>query len=184
MYTTNELIERYGMSSRQALLKYVKTHEKEINASGNHAFKNGSGEWNFDDTAVKIIDGLRGYGQINVVQEADTEIINQYKEQIDNLKTTLAMVQQKLIESQKETVNALKENNQLIKERQRLLTASEELEKAKRVTKDMELKFNQKDLELKRKDDDVEEMKKLIQEKDKELEHLKNRGFWNRVFNR
>ncbi len=92
-----ELANRYKITI-QGIGKFVRKNLNKINKDGEHA--NG---WIFDEEAVHIIDSLREVDRVAIIEEIESEKIEELKQEIDSLKNMLMMTQSQLIESQKET---------------------------------------------------------------------------------
>jgi len=96
-----DLMKRYKVKSAGSLRTFISKHLAEINATGNHAVQTKNG-WQFDSEAVKIIDDLRGYSIATVIDDLESEKINELQAEIDNLKTLLLISQSKVIKLQEE----------------------------------------------------------------------------------
>lgn len=103
-YTFRNLMERYG-SKQPALVRLINRHLSEL---GSHA-KKINGEWIFDDTAVQIVDRLKGFGQVVPTAEAEEK---------KALEDTVRNLQASLLEAQHEALEAYKANQALYKQLQ------------------------------------------------------------------
>jgi len=151
----NDLLERYNTKSAGSMRKFISRNLDKINADGEHAKQTPDG-WQFDAEAVRIIDELRGFNAVAVIEEQESERVKELQTEMDNLKTLLLAAQNELISSQK----ALRES-----EKKYLLAENQtELEKHKRES------------DKKLSDERIAELKS-------EIERLKNRGLLDRIFN-
>ena len=113
-YSFGDVMTRYNMQ-RTALSKFLTRHLAEINKDGLHAAKNGRA-WKFDETAIQIMDRIRGEFQPGVFNEPeprDSESVELLKNQISNLQQLLLAAQKDAIDAKNETINALRERDQL-----------------------------------------------------------------------
>ncbi|MBQ6975405.1 MAG: hypothetical protein IJQ16_02500, partial [Selenomonadaceae bacterium] len=84
-----------------------------INSNGVEHAKQTSEGWQFDAEAVKIIDELRGFSQVAVLAQIESERVKELQQENENLRQLLLLAQSKLIKTQENL-----QNNQ-----QKLLTA-------------------------------------------------------------
>ena len=115
--------------------------------------KNG---WQFDSEAVRIIDELRNFSSVVVINSAESERIKELQTEIDNLKNLLLATQSKLIKTQE----LLQENQQ------KLLTA----ESSK--------------IELEREKILREVSDKRVEELHEQIEKIKSRNIFERLINK
>lgn len=114
LYSIKDLMNRYNLT-RQGIQYFISKNLENINADGiEHARQTAEG-WQFDSEAVKIIDELRNFSQVAVLEQAESERINELKEENENLRQLLIMAQSKLIKTQEE----LNENQKLLLESER-----------------------------------------------------------------
>lgn len=103
MATIQDLMEHFGWSTPQAALKYVKTHLREINRDGKHAYQAG-GKWQFDSKAVERLEELRGYGIADVMEKVESKRNTELAATVTNLQTRLTAAMLELDETRKETI--------------------------------------------------------------------------------
>ena len=166
MLTVKDLMQRYKIT-RQGVRRFVDKHIEEINADGiEHAKQNLDG-WIFDAEAVKRIDELRGFSQIAIIEQQESETIKELQRENENLRQLLLIAQSDLIQTQK-----LLQDSQT-----KLLTAENQSKES-----DMALVRTQADLKIEK------EMRKIAENKfdesQRQVEKIKNRGLIDRIFNK
>lgn len=152
-----DLMQRYKIT-RPAVLHCIKKNISIINSNGEHAKQTSEG-WQFDAEAVRIIDELRGISQISILEESESEIVKDLRNEIDELKKILMITQSKLIQAQEN----LTENQKLLFETKKKLLVAENQSKDSQV----ELKLEQA----------------LHNVTKQQLEKIKNRNLIDRIFN-
>jgi len=166
MKSISELLTRYNFRTASGFRKFIVKNLDVINADGEHAKQTPDG-WQFDAEAVRIIDELRGFNAVAVIEEQESERVKELQTEIDNLKTLLLAAQNELISSQK----ALRES-----EKKYLLAESKsEVAETKQKLSDERI------AELK---SETTELKSETAELKSEIERLKNRGLFDRIFNK
>ena len=110
MANINDLMLRYKTQTAGAIRKFIVRHLHEINIDGVEHAKQTSNGWIFDAEAVKRIDELRGFSQVAIIENAESETIKELQNEIDDLKQILLMTQAKLIKAQED----LNENQKLL----------------------------------------------------------------------
>lgn len=161
-----ELMKRYDFKSSRGVRAFITRHLKEINADGvEHARQTTEG-WQFDDTAVRIIDKLRGLSEVTIVEREESERVQELKDEVDNLKSLLLMTQNKLLQKQEELLSA----------KEKYLTAenSSTVEELKR--KHLEEKLGEVQSQLFVSQSQCKNLQS-------EVEKLKRRGLVSRIFN-
>ena len=154
-----ELMNRYNFKSTRGVRAFITRHIEEINADGvNHARQTTEG-WQFDDTAVRIIDKLRGMSEVTIVEREESEQVQELKEEVDNLKSLLLMTQNKLLQKQEELSQAEK----------KYLTA--------------ENTSNVEELKRKHLEEKLSAAESQVKNLQGELDKLKKRGLVGRIFN-
>ena len=143
--------------------KFISRNLDKINADGEHARQTPDG-WQFDAEAVRIIDELRGFNAVAVIEEQESERIQELQTEIDNLKTLLLAAQNELISSQK----ALQQKSDALIESEKKYLLAE----------------NQTELEKHKRESDKKLSDERITELKSEIERLKNRGLLDRIFNK
>ena len=178
MFNVNDLVSRYGNVTSRAIRMFVQRNIDKINDSDVEHAKQTIDGWQFDAEAVKRIDELRGFSQIAVVEQTESERIKELREENENLRRLLLIAQSDLIQTQK-----------LLQDNQTKLLTSE----SRAGENDMALVRIQADLEIeksKRKiaEEKVAEVKsqleKHLDESNRQLEKIKNRGLMDRILNR
>ncbi len=162
MPNINDLLKRYNVRDSSTIRRFITRHLDEINADGEHAFQTKNG-WQFDAEAVRIIDELRGFNAVAVIEEQESERIQELQTEIDNLKTLLLAAQNELISSQK----ALQQKSDALIESEKKYLLAE----------------NQTELEKHKRESDKKLSDERIAELKSEIERLKNRGLLDRIFN-
>ena len=155
MKSINELIKRYNIKSSSSFRQFILRNLDIINADGVHAMQTKNG-WQFDSEAVRIIDELRNFSSVVVINSAESERIKELQTEIDNLKNLLLATQSKLIKTQE----LLQENQQ------KLLTA----ESSK--------------IELEREKILREVSDKRVEELHEQIEKIKSRNIFERLINK
>ena len=163
MRSINDLLERYNTKSAGSMRKFISRNLDKINADGEHARQTPDG-WQFDAEAVRIIDELRGFNAVAVIEEQESERIQELQTEIDNLKTLLLAAQNELISSQK----ALQQKSDALIESEKKYLLAE----------------NQTELEKHKRESDKKLSDERITELKSEIERLKNRGLLDRIFNK
>lgn len=169
--TIKDLMQRYKVT-RQAILHFIKKNIETINAEGEHAKQISEG-WQFDAEAVRIIDELRNFSQVAVIEQEESDRIKELQQENENLRQLLLIAQSDLIKTQKllqdnqtqllTAENQAKENNiNLVR-----VQADLNIEKAKREI--VEYKISEVELQL--------------DKANKQLEKMKKRGLIDRIFN-
>ena len=165
MKNIKELMKRYNIS-RQGMSAFVDRHLEEINADGvDHARQTTEG-WQFDDTAVKIIDKLRGMSEVTIVEREESERVQELKEEVDNLKSLLLMTQNKLVQKQEE-----------------LLSAEKKYLTAENNSKDYQSDLKVEELKRKHLEEKLSVAESQVKNLQGELDKLKKRSLVNRIFN-
>ena len=162
MRSINDLLERYNTKSAGSMRKFISRNLDKINADGEHARQTPDG-WQFDAEAVRIIDELRRFNAVAVIEEQESERIKELQTEIDNLKTLLLAAQNELISSQK----ALQQKSDALIESEKKYLLAE----------------NQTELEKHKRESDKKLSDERITELKSEIERLKNRGLLDRIFN-
>ena len=98
-----ELATRYS-TSEQAMRKYLRQHQKRLNANGEHVKRVGR-TWQVDDEGVRLLDELRGY-------EEPATIIERRDER-EELRAENRRLMQLLMASQSEVIRLQRELLQL-----------------------------------------------------------------------
>ena len=173
MLTVKDLMQRYKIT-RQGVRRFVDKHIEEINADGiEHAKQNLDG-WIFDAEAVKRIDELRGFSQIAIIEQQESETIKELQRENENLRQLLLIAQSDLIQTQK-----LLQDSQT-----KLLTAENQAKE-----NDIALIRTQADLKIEKSkrelaEDKILEVKSQLNESQRQLDEIKNRGLIDRIFNK
>ena len=172
MLTVKDLMRIYNIT-RQGVRRFVDKHIDEINSGGIEHAKPTADGWQFDAEAVRIIDDLRGFSQVAVLEQIESERISELQQENENLRQLLLIVQSKLIKTQEDLQN----NQQKLlaaeshsKDSQAELTLEQALHKVtKQQLEDSKRIFN--------------ETKSQLDESNRQLEKIKNRGLFDRIFN-
>ena len=176
----------------EAVRKQIKRYEADLEG---HIIRQGNTQF-LDDEAVKFLDGKRASNPV-IIYEHDKDIqIEQLQEENANLKTALAEAEHK----RAETLEALAKEKDLRIEQQSQMLALEQKSDADKKRMDEVIESNRQMIELvQQKDEEAkqireqheaekkqaeEEKQLLVQQLEEELQSLKNRGFWARVFNK
>ena len=165
MQNIKNLMERYNIS-RQGIMSFVDRHIEEINSDGEIHARQTSEGWQFDETAVKIMDKLRGLSEIAIIEHEESEQVQELKNEVENLKNMLLMTQSKLLQKQEE----LTESHKLLSQAEKKFLTAENagaIEELKRQHLAEKLLASEKQL------------KNLQSEMDK----LKSRSLLDRLFN-
>lgn len=177
---TKDLMQRYKISL-QGIRDFVTRHIEKINADGvEHARQTKNG-WQFDAEAVRIIDELRGFSQVAIVEVQESEKIKEMQTEIENLKNLLLISQSKLIQTQEQ----LQANQKELFETKTKLLESENRANEKNldiVKMQADLKVTESKVELEKKLRQIAE--KSVSDVNQRLSDIKNRGFLDRVLNR
>ncbi len=186
MYSVKDLMNRYGLT-RQGVQYFISKNLETINAGGvEHAQQNSEG-WQFDEDAIKTIDKLRNFSQVAVLEQAESERIEELKQENENLRQLLIVAQAKLIQAQEE----LNENQKLMLASEKKILAIEAqsndlqskltLEKTLHdVTKQQAENYKQ---QLDEFHNQIKEAKAQLDESKENLETLRKRGLFDRIFN-
>ena len=172
MFVINDLLKRYEIKSSGSMRNFVVRNLQKINADGEHAKQTPDG-WQFDAEAVRIIDELRGFNAVAVIEEQESERVKELQTEIDNLKTLLLAAQNELISSQKALQ---KKSDALIESEKKYLLAESKSEVAETKQK----LSDERIAELK---SETTELKSETTELKAEIKRLKNRGLLDRIFN-
>ena len=165
-------MKRYNIS-RQGMSAFVDRHIEEINADGvDHARQTSEG-WQFDDTAVRIIDKLRGMSEVAIVEREESEQVQELKEEVDNLKSLLLMTQNKLLQKQEE----------LTENQKQLLQAEKKYLTAENTSKDYQSDLKVEELKRKHLEEKLSTAESQVKNLQGELDKLKKRGLVGRIFN-
>jgi len=168
-----ELMKRYNFKSSRGVRAFITRHLEEINADGvEHARQTTEG-WQFDDTAVRIIDKLRGMSEVTIVEREESERVQELKEEVDNLKSLLLMTQNKLVQKQEELTESQKQ----------LLSAKEKYLTAESSAKDYQSDLKVEELKRKHLEEKLSEVQSQFKNLQSEVEKLKKRGLVSRIFN-
>ena len=100
MANINDLMLRYKTQTAGAIRKFIVRHLSEINSDGEHAKQTSEG-WIFDAEAVKRIDELRGFSQVAIIEQAESERVKELQQENENLRQLLLLAQSDLIKTQK-----------------------------------------------------------------------------------
>ena len=165
MKSIKELMKRYDIS-RQGIMSFVARHLEEINADGEEHAKQTIDGWQFDDTAIRIIDKLRGLSEVAIIEREESEQVQELKEEVDNLKSLLLMTQNKLVQKQEELTESQK---QLMTAERKYLTA--------------ENSSNVEELKRQHLEEKLSATESQLRNLQGEVERLKKRGLVSRIFN-
>lgn len=170
-----EVAKHFNVSI-QGMTDYVKKHLEEINSDGEHAAIR-AGKWMFDESAVKRLEEMRGWGISGVMEAVEGQKVKDLEIMVDNLQTAL-------LASQQETNKALKQVAESERERRLLSEAAiaekEELAILRERTASQAARLQE--IEQLRKDkDELETAIVELVRKNDELER-KLRPFWKRLF--
>lgn len=180
MADIKDLMERYEIAP-QSIRRFISRHLSKINADGVEHARQTSEGWIFDSEAVRIIDELRGFSKIAVVNQNESDAIKELQQENENLRNLLLATQSKLIKTQED----LNENQKLLSSVEKKLLANENLSK----DNDINLVRVQSNLEIEKTLRQVAE-NKLFENKTQlehavnQIEKLKNRSFIDRIFNK
>ena len=165
-------MNRYQLT-RQGVQYFVNKNLDAINSSEVEHAKQTSDGWQFDEEAVRIIDKLRGFSQVAVFEQAESEHIQELQKENENLRQLLLVAQSKLIKVQED----LNENQKLLSDSTKKILVAESQSKDSQV----ELRFEKEFHALTKKQ--LEESDKKLDESNRQLEKIKNRGLIDRIFN-
>lgn len=178
MATIQDMMEHFGWKSAQAALKYIKTHLKDINRDGKHAYQAG-GKWQFDEVAVKRLEELRGFGLINVMEKVESSRNAELVATITNLQTRLTAAMIELDETRKETIETKDKLIAIMEENTRNAVNATALE-AKLEAKERETKILKEALnEAKTEKNNLDKRLKSLQEELEEKQAHKWWRFWD-----
>ena len=170
-------MNRYKIS-KSGIRLFINRNLQKINADGVEHAKQTADGWILDAEAVRIIDELRGFSQISVIAQEESERVKELQEEIENLKNLLLVSQSQLIKVQAD-----------LNETQKLLSISEQ----KLLTTESQSKDFQADLKVaqamqemiqKRDNEKIDEIQSRLKTAEQQIERLKKRGLFNRIFNR
>lgn len=170
-----EIAKHFNVSI-QGMTDYVKKHLQEINADGEHASIK-AGKWMFDESAVKRLEEMRGWGIAGVMEAVESQKIKELEILVDNLQTAL-------LASQQETNKALKQVAEA--ERERRLLAEEAISEKEELAILRERTASQSEFlkELKQLRKDKDDLETAVVEMLRENDDLKRRlkPWWKRLF--
>ena len=179
MKSIKELMKRYDIS-RQGIMSFVDRHLEEINADGEEHAKQTIDGWQFDDTAIRIIDKLRGLSEVTIVEREESEQVQELKEEVDNLKSLLLMTQNKLVQKQEELTESQK---QLMTAERKYLMSESSAKDYQSDLKVEELKRQHLEEKLSATESQLSELQSQFKNLQGEVERLKKRGLVSRIFN-
>ena len=168
-----ELMKRYDFKSSRGVRAFITRHLGEINADGEKHAKQTIEGWQFDDTAIRIIDKLRGMSEIAIVEREESEQVQELKEEVGNLKNLLLMTQNKLVQKQEELTESQK----------KLMTAERKYLTAENSSNVEELKRQHLEEKLSATESQLSELQSQFKNLQGEVERLKRRGLVSRIFN-
>ena len=172
MYNIKDLMTRYSLT-RQGVQYFVNKNLRIINSDCTEHAKQTSDGWQFDADAVRIIDELRGFSQVAILEQAESERVKELQSENENLRQLLLIAQSKLIKTQED----LTENQKLLSESDRKLLVAESQSKDSQA----ELKLEQALHNMTKQQ--VMDYKQKLDESNLQLEKIKNRGLIDRIFN-
>lgn len=180
MLNTQDLMNRYKIS-KSGIRLFINRNLSKINADGIEHAKQTSEGWLFDAEAVRIIDELRGFSQVSVIEQEETERIKELQSEIENLKNLLLISQSQLIKVQSD----LNETQRLLQDNQTKLLTAENQSKEN----DTALVRTQADLKIEKSKREIAEEKILeikfqLDESQRQLKKIKKRGLIDRIFNK
>ena len=173
--------------SYEAVRKQVARFAEDL---GEHLIKDGRQQF-LDEEAVAFLDERRKKNPVVIYEVAKDEEIDRLKEEKERILLELAGVQKQLIQEQQKNALLIEENKKIflleadnesarkeVSEISKRLKAAEDIadinaqeaEEAKKKAADLQLQ--------------IEEKEKESETLQRELEELKQRGFWARLFNR
>lgn len=174
MANINDLMLRYKTQTAGAIRKFITRHLEKINSDGIEHAKHTSEGWQFDNEAVRIIDELRGFSKVAIVEQVESERVKELQYENENLRQLLLIAQSKLIQTQEELQN-----------NQQMLLASESQAKDYQAELKIEQTLHTTTKEqLKKTETQLEESTLQRSELLSQLDKLKNRGLLDRLFNR
>ncbi len=180
-----------GVTDR-AIQKHLKKHEKEL--EGHFHRRGPNGTW-LDETAQSYIRSLMKESPVIV---GDTL----QQQEVETLRKQVAVLQEKLIESQEKHISYVEHTTDLLNaaaENQKLLEASKASENALRDDLSAERQKNEELVqELEKTQEkantavlravgaeaDLEDVQKRLEKAETDLEAMKNRPLWKRIFNK
>lgn len=171
-----DLMHRYNVKTRQGMSQWVKSHLDEINADGTHASLV-KGEWDFDVDAVHIMDKLRGFGKASVVKELENAKVAEAKQTAENYRLLLLQKQEEINQLQQKLLDA---KDELLKMQPLALEAAQhtvEIEHLRAERDDLNTRITASEAVCAAQKAELTRLKE-------EQERLKNRGFWDRLFNK
>ena len=179
LLNTQDLMNRYKIS-KSGIRLFINRNLSKINADGIEHAKQTSEGWLFDAEAVRIIDELRSFSQVSVIEQEETERIKELQNEIENLKNLLLISQSQLIKVQSD----LNETQKLLQDNQTKLLTAENQSKEN----DMALVRTQADLKIEKSKREIAEEKILeinfqLDESQRQFEKIKNRGLIDRILN-
>ena len=167
MANINDLMLRYKTQTAGAIRKFIVRHLGKINADGIEHAKQTSEGWYFDAEAVRIIDELRGFSKVAVIDQSESERVRELQEENEKLRQLLLIAQSKLIQTQEE-----------LKNNQQLLLDSES------QAKDYQAEFKLEQSLHNVTKEKLAETSRQRDELNQQVERLKNRGLLDRILNR
>ena len=172
MLNTQELAKRYNLKNSQTIRKFITRNLEKINENGTHAFQDSNG-WLLDDEGVRIIDELRNYSQIAIIQQSESEEVQELKNEVDNLKSLLLMTQNKLVQKQEELTESQKQ----------LMTAERKYLMSESSAKDYQSDLKVEELKRQHLEEKLNATESQLRTLQSEVERLKKRGLVSRIFN-
>ena len=166
MFSVNDLMMRYNIKNAVSIRRFVSRHLETINADGEEHAKQTQSGWQFDELAVQIMDRLRGNSSVTIVEMQESERIKELEEENENLRQLLLVAQSKLIKVQEE----LNENQK------KFLVAESQSKDSQN-----ELKLEQALHEVTKQQ--VSDVKAQLSNAESQLEQIKKRGLFDRIFN-
>ena len=188
MANINDLMLRYKTQTAGAIRKFISRHINEINSDGVEHAKQTSDGWIFDSEAIRIIDELRGFSQVAVVTQEESERVKELQEENENLRQLLLVAQSKLIKVQEN----LTENQKLLLESEKKILIAEshskdsqsELKLEQALHNVAKQQIEQANRQLEKVTKQLEESNNQRNESNLQLEKIKNRGLFDRIFNK
>ena len=176
MLNTQDLMNRYKIS-KSGIRLFINRNLSKINADGIEHAKQTSEGWLFDAEAVKRIDELRGFSQIAIVEQQESETIKELQQENENLRQLLLIAQSKLIKVQEN----LNENQKLLSVSEQKLLSSEL--KSKDVQADLKVVQAMLDMTKKQDKEKIDELRHQLEEAKQKIDKLKKRDLLDRIFN-
>ena len=160
----------------QGMTDFVKKHLEEINSDGEHAAIR-AGKWTFDESAVKKLEEMRGWGIAGVMEAVESQKVKDLEIMVDNLQTALLAAQQDTIKALQRVADAeterrllsetsIKEKEEIAVLRERTSLQAEQIQELEQL-KDERDKLEESIVELVRINDELK---------------LKLRPWWKRLF--